>query len=259
MIGTRFFDSNLYRVARKPYSDKLIGIINDLFSNKKSVNLAEIGAGDGRFTDILIRTNINIKTLYIIEPDPIANTKHRKNFSGLQYPVVYKETPSHQTLLDDHSIDLIFTAQSFHWFNIDRTRPEFMRILKPHGRVFIFGRFLDESDPTTAQYVRLTRFGKRQNNVRANIELYSDNVINSFYGHSVKRHVVCTENFQYTLQNILNEVKIRIDSSADDDLKNDPKKQNAIFDSMESFFFRHKHSELVTLQHFSFYYFDEIH
>ena len=72
--------------------------------------------------------------------------------------------------MQDHSIDIIFVAQAFHWFNIDATKNEFKRILKPQGKVFILGRFLDQEDSVSAEYISLTRWGKRNgftNNIEA--------------------------------------------------------------------------------------------
>ncbi len=41
------------------------------------------------------------------------------------------------TKLKTNSIDLITAAQSFHWFNQEKARKEFMRILKPEGYLVI--------------------------------------------------------------------------------------------------------------------------
>ena len=38
-----------------------------------------------------------------------------------------------QTTLQNESIDLITAAQAFHWFDVDKTKQEFKRILKPNG------------------------------------------------------------------------------------------------------------------------------
>lgn len=37
----------------------------------------------------------------------------------------------------DQSVDVIFAAQAFHWFNWDVCRTEWKRILKPGGYVFL--------------------------------------------------------------------------------------------------------------------------
>jgi SAM-dependent methyltransferase len=41
------------------------------------------------------------------------------------------------TNLDDASIDFVIAAQAFHWFDPDKTRREFKRILKPGGYVVL--------------------------------------------------------------------------------------------------------------------------
>jgi SAM-dependent methyltransferase len=41
------------------------------------------------------------------------------------------------TTLEDASVDLVTAAQAFHWFDPERTRAEFARILKPGGRIVL--------------------------------------------------------------------------------------------------------------------------
>jgi SAM-dependent methyltransferase len=42
------------------------------------------------------------------------------------------------TGLPDGSVDLVIAAQAFHWFDRDKVRNEFARILSPHGLVAVF-------------------------------------------------------------------------------------------------------------------------
>jgi len=42
------------------------------------------------------------------------------------------------TGLPDGSVDLVIAAQAFHWFDRDKVRTEFARILSPHGLVAVF-------------------------------------------------------------------------------------------------------------------------
>ncbi len=44
---------------------------------------------------------------------------------------------SDATNLPDESIDLIVAAQAFHWFDPDKTRAEFHRVLKPGGHIVL--------------------------------------------------------------------------------------------------------------------------
>lgn len=42
-----------------------------------------------------------------------------------------------QTTLPDHSVDIITAAESFHWFDNEKTHAEMRRILKKDGYVFL--------------------------------------------------------------------------------------------------------------------------
>jgi SAM-dependent methyltransferase len=60
------------------------------------------------------------------------------------------------TGLDDASIDLIVAAQAFHWFERDRTRREFRRILRPSGAVaLVWNSRLEEATPFLKAYENL--------------------------------------------------------------------------------------------------------
>lgn len=171
LLGTGFFNSNNYDKVRSSYSPLVTEEVRKLFSEKKHLQIAEVGAGSGNFTDVIIKAGLDIKTLHIIEPDVNGIEIHRKKFlEKTTYPFFYYNKTSDSTGLQDHSIDIIFVAQAFHWFNIDATKKEFKRILKPQGKVFILGRFLDKEDSVSAEYISLTRWGKRNgftNNIEA--------------------------------------------------------------------------------------------
>ncbi len=42
------------------------------------------------------------------------------------------------TTLPTNSIDIITVAQAFHWFDVEKSRKEFFRILKHQGTITIF-------------------------------------------------------------------------------------------------------------------------
>jgi SAM-dependent methyltransferase len=44
---------------------------------------------------------------------------------------------SDRTTLPDASVDFVVAAQAFHWFDAEKTRPEFKRILKPGGHIVL--------------------------------------------------------------------------------------------------------------------------
>ena len=154
---------------------------------------------------------------------------------------------------------MIFVAHAFHWFDIESTRNEFKRILKSDGKVFILARFLDVSDRISAEYISITRFGKRKNGFINNLEAYTDSRMEVFYGHPVEKHTICTENELHSLERLLAELKIRIDSSGDDTILNDSDVQKEIEKNMIDFFLRNHNSDgFVPLKYNTFYFFSEL-
>jgi SAM-dependent methyltransferase len=49
--------------------------------------------------------------------------------------------------LNAESADLIAAAQAFHWFDVDRARQEFLRVLKPVGQVALIWNDRVSADP----------------------------------------------------------------------------------------------------------------
>jgi SAM-dependent methyltransferase len=65
------------------------------------------------------------------------------------------------TTLPDHSVDLIVAGQAFHWFNVEPTRREWVRILRPGGFValvwnerFIESPFMREVESVIDMFAR---------------------------------------------------------------------------------------------------------
>src|SRR6185436_12267524 len=62
------------------------------------------------------------------------------------------------TTLAEHSVDLIVAGQAFHWFDRERTRTEFGRVLKPGGRIaLIWNGLQTSSTPFLDAYELLLR------------------------------------------------------------------------------------------------------
>jgi ubiquinone/menaquinone biosynthesis C-methylase UbiE len=78
------------------------------------------------------------------------------------------EGSAEATTLDDSSIDFITAGQSFHWFEPDSARHEFVRILKPTGWMVIAwnDRRMEEAPFTRAYENILERFGLDYKNVK---------------------------------------------------------------------------------------------
>jgi SAM-dependent methyltransferase len=91
--------------------------------------MADIGSGPGISSRMFLE---NGNTVYCVEPNDAmraAAEQLMKDFAGFRS---VKGT-AEDTTLPGHSIDIVMSAQAFHWFDPEKTRPEFQRILKPGG------------------------------------------------------------------------------------------------------------------------------
>ena len=85
------------------------------------------------------------------------------------------------TTLEDKSIDLIISAQAFHWFDTAKAKSEFKRILK-NGRyaVLIWNARKLNSTPFSTEYEKLLiKYGTDYKEVRH--ENTNDTIFNSFF------------------------------------------------------------------------------
>lgn len=258
-LGTGFFNSNKYDSVRSSYSPLVLQEVHRLFTDKKQLTLAEVGAGSGKFTDVILNAGLNIKELNIVEPDTKGLELHRDKFAGkTKYPILYSNSTSDKTELATNSVDAILIAHAFHWFDNGKTRLEFKRILKKHGKVFILAKFLDETDSISAEYISLTRWGKRRNGLKNNIEAYSKEKIESFFGISVEKKNICLEIENHSLQRLLDEIDVRIDSSNDEELKNNIIERNKKRNDIKLFYTQNNIDGFVPLKFNTFYFFSEI-
>jgi SAM-dependent methyltransferase len=97
----------------------------------RGATVADVGAGTGLLTRDLLRRGYRVVA---VEPNPemrqAADTL-LGDFAG--YRGV--EGCAESIPLAAASVDLITAAQAFHWFDVDRAREEFLRVLTPGGLV----------------------------------------------------------------------------------------------------------------------------
>lgn len=259
MIGVGFFLlSKVYDKVRPNYDfDSISKILTDEFDLNTKLNAAEIGAGSGKFTTILLQT-LNFNKLIIVEPEEAAIREHQEKFNFFNAQIKYINAYSDSTTIQEHSLDCIFVSQAFHFFQIEQTRKEFLRILKPNGKVFIFGRFLLEKDEVSRQFIYLTRFGKRLNGYTNNLQAYEEEKISLFFGKNIKKKIIKNEIFAYTKEELLDNLKLRINSSGDNDLINNKEKQEELIDSIIVFYNKYKDkNNKVLLEYQNLYYCSE--
>lgn len=118
-----------YRRYRPSYPPELVDLLRSACSLTPGSVIADIAAGTGRLTEIFLAGGFPVVA---VEPNAemrAACAELTQNFPQLRIA----DGTAEATGLPDHSIDLITVAQAMHWFDLDKARAEFVRILKPGG------------------------------------------------------------------------------------------------------------------------------
>jgi ubiquinone/menaquinone biosynthesis C-methylase UbiE len=118
-----------YAAARPGYPDEAIAYICSLVP--KSAVFADIGAGTGKFTELVACRNYE---LYAVEP----NQDMRGELESVLAPYANARIvpgTAEATTLPNVSVDVITCAQALHWFDPHAFAAECRRILRPGGIV----------------------------------------------------------------------------------------------------------------------------
>jgi SAM-dependent methyltransferase len=149
---------------RPSYPSALLDLLRGECSLRPGHLIADIGSGTGFLSELFLK---NGNRVYGIEP----NKDMRQ--AGEEYLASYDgfssiEGAAEATTLDDASVDFVTAGQSFHWFEPDSARREFVRILKPSGWMVIAwnDRRMEEAPFTRAYENILERFGIDYKNVK---------------------------------------------------------------------------------------------
>ena len=118
--------ADLYEKFRPSYPDELIDF---LYDNARCENVADIGAGTGKFTRCLLKKPWSVTA---VEPNEDMRSKLAE-IGGIKIV----NAPAESTTLADKSVGLATAAQAFHWFDEDRFRAECKRILTDNGQLAI--------------------------------------------------------------------------------------------------------------------------
>lgn len=151
---TRFSDRvSDYIKYRPSYLAEIIEKLSAIIGLNKDFVIADIGSGTGISSQPFVDAG---NLTYAVEPNLemreasehiFANNKNFKAVDG----------SAEQTTLQNHSIDLIFCGQAYHWFDFEKAKNEFDRILKPKGSVVLAWNERSREDALQQDYEQLLR------------------------------------------------------------------------------------------------------
>ena len=166
---TRFSDRVENYVRYRPgYPDGVLDILREETGLTSASVIADVGSGTGISSALFLR---NGNTVFGVEPN--AEMRHAAEELLAHEPGEYARFRSidgtaESTTLEAHSVDHVVAGQAFHWFDRERARAEFARILRPDGWLVLLwnSRRLDSTPFLRAYESLLERFGTDYRAVR---------------------------------------------------------------------------------------------
>lgn len=186
------FDSRVanYAAYRPGYPPALMAFLRDELGLGPGSAVADVGSGTGILSELLLRENCRV---FAVEPNAAMREAAEAALGGDPNFVSVAGT-AEATTLEDASVDFATAAQAFHWFDTERARAEFRRVLRPGGRAVVVwnNRRLDATAFLRDYESLLRRFGTDYAQVAAT---YGDrNSLGKFFapGYQAKQF----DNFQ---------------------------------------------------------------
>lgn len=153
--------------------------------------VADVGSGTGILTELLLK---NGNRVFGIEPNEAMRVFAEETLKDYQQFESVDGSAEATNLYDD-SVDIVVAAQAFHWFDREKTKREFRRILKPNGWVALIWneRKLDSTPFLRAYEDLLLQYGTDYHEVRH--ENVAGKLAEFFAPEKFK--LVNLDNFQY--------------------------------------------------------------
>jgi SAM-dependent methyltransferase len=162
-----------YAKYRPTYPAGVIEILKSDCGLTETSTIADVGSGTGILSELFLKNGNPVIGIEPNAPMRLAAETLLSRFANF----VSTDATAEATTLETASIDFVTAGQAFHWFDREKARTEFARILKPGGWVVLIWneRRLD-STPFLRDYENLllqygTDYDKvRHENVTAEID-----------------------------------------------------------------------------------------
>lgn len=175
-----------YARYRPSYPGSVLRLLESECGLAPGMRVADVGSGTRILSRLLLKRGAKIRG---VEPN------HEMRWAGERMLSSYEGFTSvagtaEATNLPDNSVGLVTAGQAFHWFDRERTRQEFDRILTPNGYVaLVWNSPRYEASPFMQDYRRLLeRFGTDWDKV-THLEIDTDS-LQPFFGAEPEERVL---------------------------------------------------------------------
>lgn len=179
---------------RPGYPQEILELLKSECSLTPDSVVADIGSGTGKLTELFLA---NGNRVYGIEPNREMRQAGESFLKGFENFTSVDAT-AENTNLPDSIIDFIVAGQAFHWFDRERCRKEFARILKPTGwTALIWNERKNAASPFLLEYEKLlkTYVTDYSQLDHKNID---DDVVREFFGYTpAKKSFPSSQEFDY--------------------------------------------------------------
>jgi ubiquinone/menaquinone biosynthesis C-methylase UbiE len=143
-----------YEKYRTRYPSAVIDMVVENCGLRREHLVADVGAGTGMLAELFLQHG---NAVVAVEPNDDMRSVCEKLATA--WPgLTVKNGTAEATGLEDASVDFIAVGRAFHWFDMEQTKREFQRILRPEGWIVLAsnGRVRDDS-PVSQTYERMLR------------------------------------------------------------------------------------------------------
>ena len=153
--STQRFSSRVenYIKYRPGYPAAILDLLKEKWGLTCDSVVADIGSGTGILTELFLR---NGNRVFAVEPNREMREAAERRLG--QYPDLMSVSGTAETsALKDQSVDFITAGQAFHWFDRQKSRKEFLRILQPGGWTVLIWNERVMASPFARAYEHLLR------------------------------------------------------------------------------------------------------
>jgi SAM-dependent methyltransferase len=125
-----FTDAAGYEAARPRYDERVAAVLAEQLELESGAPVLELGAGTGQLSRALVASGLDLLAV-----EPLGAT--RELLAAAIGPERVRDGRAEQIPLADASVEAVFAADAFHWFDEQRAMPEIKRVLRPRGGVAI--------------------------------------------------------------------------------------------------------------------------